>query len=241
MISAVWTLEGELRELTGADSAESALRLAGVLTDAEQLSFLRAVSEGWVRGGAETYIYVFDVGSAHRVQRLILKAYVAPPGTGSLVEGLKTLLQRRQLLAQHGVAVPTLFVKGRAVWVEEFIPEELTTALRDEGRQVPLVTDLFLVAVALDRLGFAPISPFSDLRAKGSRAVMIDFGQDIGPPGISIENMSCQDEAFSFLKSKLPTFSDRQLSDCRDVAVSRFLETLLSSISSLTWVELGDL
>lgn len=223
----MWTLEGELCELTGADNAEAALRVAGVLADAEQLIDLRA-PDGWVRGGAETYIYVFEVVSARRVQRLILKAYVAPPGTGSLVEGLQALLQRRRLLADHGIAVPALFFTGRAVWIEEFISEDLTSALRDKDRQLLLATDVFLIAVALDRLGFAPIAPFADLRAKRSHAVMIDFGQDLGPPDISFEAMTCQDEAFRFLTAKIPGVSKRELLKCRELAVMQFVQTLLA-------------
>jgi len=33
-------------------------------------------------------------------------------------------MRRREMLAEHGIAVPRLFVTGTAEWVEEFIPEE---------------------------------------------------------------------------------------------------------------------
>ena len=221
-----WTLERELCNLTGADSAEGALHVAGVLADNDRLLDLR-LPKNWVRGGAETYIYIFDVVSANKTQHLILKAYVAPPGTGSLAEGVQTLMYRRKMLAEHGIAVPRIFVAGAVEWLEEFVTEELTSALRDEKRQLALASDIFLIAVALDRLGFAPIAPFADLRAEGTRAVMIDFGQDLGPPGVSFEAMACQDEALRFLQTNLAKIPKSELVECRERAVVRFLRTLL--------------
>ena len=57
-----------------------------MLADNDRLLDLH-LPKDWVRGGAETYIYIFDVVSVRKTQPLILKAYVAPPGTGSLPEG----------------------------------------------------------------------------------------------------------------------------------------------------------
>ena len=36
----------------------------------------------------------------------------------------------------------------------------------------------------MDRLGFSPISAFNRLRTDGESVYIVDFGQDLGPPGV---------------------------------------------------------
>lgn len=56
---------------------------------------------------------------------------------------------------------------------------------------------------------------------------MIDFGQDLGPPGISFEAMACQDEASGFPAGKIQKSRNTSCSECRKQAVARFLQALL--------------
>ena len=41
-------------------------------------------------------------------------------------------------------------------------------------------------AAALEKHGFRPVSPFHDLRTDGTHLFAVDFGQDLGPPGLSV-------------------------------------------------------
>lgn len=178
-----WTLEGELRSLFRVEGdLTSALRQAEVIGPTEDLRELHEV-ESWRAGGAETWVYVFDVLGSASTKRLIIKAYVSL-GAG---EGrLQTLLERRSLLSSRGVSVPRLYATDRGVVLEEHIPwllrEHVRERLLTETRVVPLLVDLYRVALAFDASGFAPVSPFSDLRTDGRHAFVVDFGEDLGGP-----------------------------------------------------------
>jgi hypothetical protein len=37
----------------------------------------------------------------------------------------------------------------------------------------------------LERHGFSPLSPFHGLRTDGADVFAVDFGQDLGPPGVT--------------------------------------------------------
>lgn len=178
-----WTLEGELRGLFQVEGdLTPPLRQAKVIGPTEGLRDLQTV-EAWRAGGAETWVHVFDVVGTESTKRLIIKAFVSL-GAG---EGrLETLNERRSLLSARGVAVPRLYATGRGVVLEEHVPwllrDHVRARLLTETRVVPLLVDLYLVAIAFDQLGFAPLSPFVDLRTEGTRVFVVDFGEDLGGP-----------------------------------------------------------
>ena len=219
-----WRLEEALCDIAGVRPLERALLHLGLLEEGAELLDLEVV-EDWRRGGSETYVLVFLVHTSIGSSKLILKAYVAPPGTGDLSAGVEELMRRRGLLSARGIATPHLYGVHRADWLEEYVAEDIATALKDGARRIELATDLLLIAVALDRLGFAPLAPFSDLRARGNRTVMIDFGQDLGPPDVSLENQACQAEAVAWLLEKYP---DIPVDGCLARAQEAFVRSLMS-------------
>jgi hypothetical protein len=93
---------------------------------------------------------------------------------------------RRRLLEAEGVRTPRLYHVGRALVVEEFIPEGLSGHLRNHRRRAGHLCDQVIhYAATLQKHGFCPLSPFHGLRTDGRDVFAIDFGQDLGPPGLS--------------------------------------------------------
>src|SRR5207302_62735 len=101
---------------------------------------------------------------------------------------LDVLMERRSMLTSEGVSVPELFARGRGVLLEEHIPwllrEHVRSTTPDDEHVPRLLAELYRLAVVLDELGFAPLSPFADLRTDGARVVVVDFGEDLGGPGM---------------------------------------------------------
>ena len=181
-----WSIAKELCMASGADSLEEALYRLGVLPRHERFRNY-VVHQDWRRGGAETYIYHFEViASSGRSVPLLLKAFTPSTIIGTIDEGLQQLIQRRRLLATNGIAVPVLYYVGRGVVLEQYIPfslkERLELIARTESMLFAVLVQLFDLAETLDELGFAPIAPFDDLRIDNDRVYVIDFGEDLGPP-----------------------------------------------------------
>src|SRR6266545_926612 len=178
-----WSLEGELRKAARADNVESALRILNLLPINEQLATLSSGSD-WVRGGAETYIFRFDVRTRSGLTiPAIIKAHTPAVGPRSIDESLSELLRRRQLLANGGIRTPSLYYAGNGIVIERYLPfsfverfAEVPTQSADRFR---LSTELVAIAIVLDEHGFAPIEIIGDLRVDESGDVfMIDFGED---------------------------------------------------------------
>ncbi len=141
---------------------------------------------GWKRGGAETFIYRFRVLEPDAVHDVLLKAIVAFSTARSLSELGEEWVRRRRLLEHDGIATPRLYQAGRALVVEQFIPEGLSSFLRRRPAEAThLVDQVFRYAATLEKHGFCPISPFHGLRTNGTDVFAVDFGQDLGPPGIT--------------------------------------------------------
>ncbi len=69
--------------------------------------------------------------------------------------------------------------------VEQYIEEKLAQRLRlRPANSVELTDQVFALAGVMDRLGFSPVSAFDRLRTDGESVYIVDFGQDLGPPGI---------------------------------------------------------
>lgn len=179
-----WTLEKELCGLAGAATAAEALVALGIVEDHLPEPRLEEV-HGWMRGGAETFIYRFRATQSDSVHDVLLKAVVGFSTAKSLTEQGDEWVQRRKLLEQDGICTPRLYHAGRAIVVEQFIPEGLSGFLRRKPPEtVHLFDQVFRYAATLEKHGFCPISPFHGLRTNGVDVFAVDFGQDLGPPGL---------------------------------------------------------
>lgn len=181
MTDAAWSIERELCKLAQEASLPAALARLG-LTSASNASYLLKEVQPWARSGSETYSYVFSVTEDSTLERVYrLKACVAAPSGSDLETILESWLRRRKLLQNAGVQTPALFASGHGVLLEEEIPLEIAVAIIGAGRN-SVLAGLLGTAAALAKLGFAPVSPFCDMRSHGDDAVFVDFGSDLGEP-----------------------------------------------------------
>lgn len=188
-----WSLESELQGLTNTADINSALAALDLPADQIHSSSLQ-IDVDWTRGGAETYILIFSVIMTNLRRRFVMKSCVAW-GAGSVAEIFSTWLERRLILSEAGIAVPRLYCHDRATAVEEFIEYDLRELLRTTDSRDQLLWAAGRNAALLATLGFLPLS-LKDLRSRGKDVVVVDFGQDLGPPhrtasdtGISV--LSC--------------------------------------------------
>ena len=180
-----WTLEKELCGLAGASCVRDALLGLGIIEAPSPEPAMEEV-HGWMRGGAETYIYRFRVVQDDEERDVLLKAIVAFSTARSLTELGEAWVERRRLLEHAGIATPHLYYAGRALVVEEFIPEGLSGFLKRRPFQsAHLFDQVIRYAATLEKHGFCPIAPFHGLRTDGTDVFAVDFGQDLGPPGLS--------------------------------------------------------
>jgi hypothetical protein len=179
-----WTLEKELRGLVNGRSINDALWKLG-LTDYPEAAVALEEKHGWRQGGAETYIYRFKVTGARKEHDVLLKAVTAFSMSLSLNQIVEEWVRRRQLLAEAGVRTPTLYFAGRALLVEQYVGEKLSQWLQRNTNIDSRMTDqVFRLAAVMDRHGFSPIHAFKDLRTDGEGVYIVDFGADLGPPGV---------------------------------------------------------
>ncbi len=142
-------------------------------------------THGWRRGGAETYLYRFKVIDATQEHDVLLKAVTAFSTTRTLSELAEEWACRRRLLAAGGVCTPKCYFSGRALLVEQYVEEKLAHWLhRQPANSLELTDQVFALAGVMERLGFAPFSAFNRLRTDGESVYIVDFGQDLGPPGV---------------------------------------------------------
>ena len=150
----------------------------------ESDSRLRVLSDsGWALQGGETATRVFTVaGTASDRVTLILKTCVSS-AMGSSASTMEAWLSRRRLIDEAGVATPSLYAVSGGTILEDFIDHNLWTFLRDRPDKEceSVVKSLARLSLGLDDLGFNLISAH-DFRSDGERAVMIDFGSDLGQP-----------------------------------------------------------
>ena len=180
-----WTLEKELCGLAGASCVRDALLGLGIIGEQLPEPALEEV-HGWRRGGAETFIYRFRVVQDDDAHDVVLKAIVAFSTAKSLTALGEDWVARRRLLQHEGIATPQLYYSGRALVVEEFIPEGLSGFLkRRPFHSVHLFDQVIRYAATLEKHGFCPMAPFHGLRTNGTDVYAVDFGQDLGPPGLS--------------------------------------------------------
>lgn len=177
-----WTLEGELNKLAGTDGLPSALITLGMIEAVEEVAL--DTIQDWYRSGAETYSFCFSVSTRSLQREYILKACVAYGGGGqSLKDIFATWLSRRRLVDGLGVSTPRLYAAGNAVLLEEHIPHNLADALAEGQHRDAILRSLGHTAGTLVSAGFVPLSAH-DWRSRGADVVLIDFGQDLGPPNV---------------------------------------------------------
>jgi len=179
-----WSLEKELCSLARTRSAGEALRRLGIVDGSCCDAQLEEV-EGWTCVG-ESYTYRFRVLLPQTTHDLLLKAIIAFSTSRSLTELANEWLLRRQLLEGDGILTSQLYYAGRALFVEKFVPFRLSDHLKCHS-EVPasLFDQVIGFAAILERHGFCPISPFHGLRTDGRDVFVTDFGQDLGPPGVT--------------------------------------------------------
>jgi hypothetical protein len=178
-----WTLENELKGLAGRAELLEALRALGLLHEEEELTSL-SITRDWYRSGAETYGLRFLVVTDSGRRNFFMKACVALPGAGSLGDVFDQWLSRRRLVESLGVTTPLLYATGPALLVEEYIPFTLSRALTTTDNHEALFRRLGTTAALVVNAGFVPIS-VHDWRSHGDDVVLVDFGQDLGPPGLA--------------------------------------------------------
>ena len=179
-----WTLEKELCGLVNATSPGEALWRLG-LTENSECRYALEETHGWRQAGDETYIYRFKVNSAERTHDVLLKAVTAFSTGQTLGELADEWVCRRRLLAEAGVCTPTLYFAGQALLVEQYVGENLASWLRrTPTNSIQLIDEVFRLAAVMHRHGFTPIGAFDGLRTDGARVYVVDFGRDLGPPGV---------------------------------------------------------
>lgn len=176
-----WTLEGELAKLAGTDGLASALAILEIAEADEELA-LDTVQD-WYRSGTETYSLRFAVSNQLRRSEFMLKACVAYCGGQPLKEIFVGWLSRRRLLDGLGVSTPRLYAAGNAILVEEYVPHSLIDALDSGQHREAILRSIGRTAGRLVSAGFVPLSAH-DWRSRGNDVVLVDFGQDLGPPGV---------------------------------------------------------
>ncbi len=174
----------EIIQLAEAESLEEAVAKLNMLPLTGTSKIALKMLSPWTRGGAETYVTTFDITAGAECAPCILKACVAFAITPGGVEAiLESWIARRRLLAAHGAAVPRLYAYGRGVVLEERLPYRAQDLIAAKSATRPAVlASLFKLTRALEQVRFQPVSILPDVMSDGERAVLVDFGQDLGDP-----------------------------------------------------------
>lgn len=197
-----WTLEAELKSLAGASDLADALSTLGLADPGQDQCHLETTTD-WYRSGAETYLLRFSVRASHGEPReYVLKACVGFSPAQPISSVLDEWISRRRLIEAAGVAVPRLIGHGKGLIVEEYIPHALSELLAKTSPDRGLLLSLAQFAGVLSAYAFQPIGPFVDLRSRGVDVSPVDFGQDLGPPGVGHRDSTrVLDELGAFLRS----------------------------------------
>jgi len=192
-----WSIEQELLSLSHTGSMEEAVVSLGLLPVGETLNSVRS-EQGWIIGGEETFQVAFwiETMSGQRYKYL-LKACTTFGAFRGVVAIVAEWLARRNLLNKSGIATPKLYASANGLVLEEFIPYPLANIQITDA----ILVDLAYLAGTLSRLGFSPVDGvFGDLRSHGDDVVVVDFGEDLGPPNASSGK---DDHLFSLILGQL--------------------------------------
>lgn len=183
-----WSLVSELQAIFETENLAQGFLKAGVIDDLSKFCDVKTVSE-WYRAGSETYVLILDVIIRDELpKRLVLKACVPDVSAGNSIEHIQERwIHKRHMVAKYGVSTPVLYGFNSGVILEEYIPYALTDVVGERAEPTLLAALAHTVGV-IARLGFLPISVVSDMRSRGSDAVLVDFGSDLGEPGVARSN-----------------------------------------------------
>jgi hypothetical protein len=177
-----WSLEGELKKLASQDDLPGALLRLGMIDCAIE-EFELSTEANWWRSGVETYSLVFRVARVAGSTKYFMKACVAF-ADASLEQIFASWLDRRSVVKELGLSVPRLYAASPALLVEEYVDFDLYSALKHSQDRSSMLKLIGEAAGKLASRGFTPLS-VGDWRSRGSDVVLIDFGQDLGPPGMT--------------------------------------------------------
>lgn len=172
--------------VAGEASLEAACLKLGILSEASTVQLQEDLA--WRRAGSETYQLECVVKSSQaRDARILFKACVAYEPNSSAGEIARAWLARRDALARLGTGTPRLYGMINATIIEEWVELTFFEAFKRAAPRVrqSMAHQLGVFSGALSALGFWPTAAFHDLRSRGEDLVVVDFGEDIGPPGIS--------------------------------------------------------
>ena len=218
-MAASWTLKKELCGLSKARSLNEALCTLGLIQDPDEPFTLEQLHE-WRRGSAETYTYRFKVIGAGTERDVLLKAITAFSTSKSLNQIVEEWAARQRLLTDAGIRTPVLYFAGHALLMEQYVGEKLSDWLQHHPIADCRLTDqVFRIAATIDRHGFSPVRAFTSLRTDGTSVYMVDFGADLGPPGV---RRRCSNRLFAEAKRWLVNVSNQDIDPVRAEAVYRF-------------------
>jgi hypothetical protein len=227
--SSQWSLDCELQKVAEVDGIATALHALGLISRPQSSYRLLGGDGEWVRGGAETYIFRFQVDEKGKgLKDVIIKACVAFALGANLSDILEQWIQRRKLLRANGVETPHLYGSGHGVLIEEYIPHSLPEVLCSAtSSRKELLAGLAIYAAALSRLGFAPIGPFHDLRSRGRDVVAIDFGEDLGPAWVKNERRpEIFEKLAAYMRELGVNLSDTETNELRAIFAAHESELL---------------
>lgn len=161
----------------GCDDERGIASALGMSDDDQQPAIY--VTEDWHRGGAETYVLVFELRTRRYARKFIVKACTPFSPAISIDRVLGRWLTRRRTIEECGCAVPRLYAARSGTLIEDYIEYEL--GMFPRFAWTPTMTkDLLHFADVLLRKRFSAVTPFADLRTDGHRVYVIDFGEELG-------------------------------------------------------------
>ena len=181
LVNSQWSLEGEIARIADREDLVDALEALGLLRSDEALVDI-ATCRDWHRSGQETYSLVFAVNTDEASRTYLMKACVAYDHFRTLKEIFTSWLDVREYVRSLGIGTPHLHAVGGALVIEEVVPYALAEAF-GVGDRHALLRAAGTTAASLVNAGFAP-SSVDDWRSRGDDVVLVDFGQDLGSPGM---------------------------------------------------------
>ena len=182
-----WSLETELTRLAGVRDVREALRAAGICSARCGACELQ-VDQAFERSGAETYLLRATVQhSFAAATTFVVKACVALGECSGVETIVNEWLRRRNILRLARVAVPQLYLAGNGLICEEFVAHDLDTVVAKPvagASREPVLGDLGYALGTIRACGFLLLST-TNFRSRGTDAVVVDFGQDLGAPGLA--------------------------------------------------------
>jgi len=171
----------ELRNLGATSDIAAGLSTVGLpIGPTEDIHIV--VPTPWARGGAETYVLPFQYWVSGIESQWIIKACVGyTPGT-TIDALISQYVDRRAWFREANV--PRLLFSGKGCIVEEYIPFAAQDVLAGTENAQRLYAQLLDICEDVIHGGFRPISLLADARSRGNDIVLVDFGADLGPPGL---------------------------------------------------------